>query len=142
MATHGVDVEAIRSVREAHVAALNAGQADAWASLFTDNGVQMPPNAPANAGRDRIRSWSRAFLDMFRAAFALAVEEIRTGGDWAFERGAYRIRLTPAAGGRAPAGRREVRHDLSAAARRSVAERPRHLEHGPVAAGPAVVRIA
>ena len=45
-----VDVEGIRRVHEAHVAALNAGDVGAWVSLFTDDGVQMPPNAPANVG--------------------------------------------------------------------------------------------
>jgi uncharacterized protein (TIGR02246 family) len=94
-----VDIEAIQRVREAHVAALNAGDADRWVSLFTDDGVQMPPNAPANVGREPIRAWSRAFLAAFRATFALAVAEVRVIGDWAFERGSYRITLTPQAGG-------------------------------------------
>jgi uncharacterized protein (TIGR02246 family) len=94
-----VDVEEIRRVREAHVAALNAGDADAWVSLFTDDGVQMPPNAPANVGRDMIQAWSRGFLGAFRAAFALAVAEVQVAGDWMFERGTYRITLTPKTGG-------------------------------------------
>jgi uncharacterized protein (TIGR02246 family) len=94
-----VDVEGIRRVREAHVAALNASDVDAWVSLFTDDGVQMPPNAPANVGKDSIRSWSDALLGMFRATFALSVAEIQVVGDWAFERGSYRIGLTPRTGG-------------------------------------------
>jgi len=93
------DLETIQRLREAHVAALNAGDADAWASLFTDDGVQMPPNAPTNRGREAVRAWSRAFLEAFRPAFALSVAEVRLAGDWAFERGAYRIALTPRAGG-------------------------------------------
>jgi uncharacterized protein (TIGR02246 family) len=96
-----VDVTGIQRVREAHVAALNAGDVDAWVSLFTEDGVQMPPNAPANVGREAIRAWSRAFLGAFRAAFALTVAEVQVAGDWAFERGAYRITLTPKAGGEA-----------------------------------------
>jgi uncharacterized protein (TIGR02246 family) len=95
------DLEAIHTVREAHVASLNAGDADTWVSLFSDDGVQMPPNAPANVGRDLIGPWSRAFLGVFRSAFALSVEEVRMAGDWAFERGTYRITLTPKAGGEA-----------------------------------------
>lgn len=93
------DVEAIHQIREAHIASLNAGDADAWVRLFTDDGVQMPPNAPANVGRESIRSWSDAFLGMFRAAFALSVAEVQVVGDWAFERGTYWIALTPRAGG-------------------------------------------
>lgn len=93
------DVGTIRRVREAHIAALNAGDADAWVSLFTEDGVQMPPNVPANVGRERVRSSSRTFLGAFRPAFAVPVAEVRVAGDWAFERGAYRIALTPKSGG-------------------------------------------
>ncbi len=93
------DLEAIDRVRDAHVAALNAGDVEAWVAQFTDDGVQMPPNAPANVGRTMIRSWSQAFLDQFRLQFALAVDEVRVLGEWAFERGGYTISLSPKAGG-------------------------------------------
>jgi len=93
------DLEAINRVRDAHVAALNSGNAGAWAEQFTEDGVQMPPNAPANVGRTMIESWSRPFLDQFRLQFALAVDEVRVLDEWAFERGGYTISLTPKAGG-------------------------------------------
>jgi uncharacterized protein (TIGR02246 family) len=93
-----IDLEAIDRVRDAHVAALNAGDARAWAALFTDDGVQMPPSAPANVGRAMIGLWSQGFLDRFRVQFALAVDEVRVLGEWAFERGGYTISLQPKAG--------------------------------------------
>jgi len=93
------DLEAIDRVRGAHVAALNAGDAEAWAAQFTDDGVQMPPNAPVNVGRTMIGSWSRAFLDQFRLQFALEVDEVHVLGEWAFERGGYTISLDPKTGG-------------------------------------------
>jgi len=93
------DVESIDKVRDAHVAALNAGDAEAWAAQFTDDGVQMPPNALANFGTKMIKSWSQVFLDHFRVQFALAVGEVRVCGEWAFERGGYTISLHPKAGG-------------------------------------------
>jgi uncharacterized protein (TIGR02246 family) len=95
----GTDLEAIDRVRDAHVAALNAGDAEAWVAQFTDDGVQMPPNAPANVGRTMIGSWSQAFLAQFRLQFALAGDEVRVLGEWAFERGGYTISLHPKAGG-------------------------------------------
>ena len=120
------DVEAIRQVRDAHVAAVNAGDSDAWVRLFADDAVQMPPNAPANVGRAGIAAWSGGFLGTFRAQFALAVAEVAVAGDWAFERGAYRIALTPRGGGapfedqgkyltlyrRAAGGRWEIARDI------------------------------
>jgi uncharacterized protein (TIGR02246 family) len=93
------DLEVIDRVRNAHIAALNTGDAEAWVAQFTDDGVQMPPNAPANVGRTMIRSWSEAFLAQFRLQFALALDEVRVLGEWAFERGSYTISLHPKAGG-------------------------------------------
>lgn len=93
------DLRAIDAVREAHVAALNAGDAKAWTALFADDGVQMPPNTPANTGKAKIAAWSEGLLGQFRVQFALAVEEIRVLGDWALERGAYSIGLNGKAGG-------------------------------------------
>ena len=89
------DQKAIAQTREAHVAALNAGDAKAWAAQFTEDGVQMPPNMPANIGREAIAGWSGGFMGMFRLEFALAVDEVRVLGDWAFERGGYTITLHP-----------------------------------------------
>lgn len=93
------DLQAIDRVREQHVGALNGGNADAWVSEFTDDGVQMPPNAPANVGKAAIANWSRGFLSYFRVQFALDADEVRILDDWAFERGDYSIDLTPSAGG-------------------------------------------
>ena len=91
------DVEAINHVRTTHIAALNDGDVNAWVAAFTNDGVQMPPNAPANLGRESIRAWSQAFLAPFRVEFTLAVDEVQVAGDWAFERGTYTITLTPKA---------------------------------------------
>jgi len=99
------DVEAINHIRAAHIAALNDGDVNAWVAAFTNDGVQMPPNAPANLGRESIRAWSQAFLAPFRVEFTLAVDEVQVAGDWAFERGTYTITLTPKAS-------REPRQDI------------------------------
>src|SRR5437660_5477277 len=98
---HGSETElrAIDKVRDAHVAALNAGDAGAWVVHFTDDGVQMPPNAPANIGKALIGSWSHALLSQFRVQFTLSVDEVRVLGEWAFERGEYTINLSSSAGG-------------------------------------------
>ena len=93
------DLQAIDQVRTAHVAALNAGDGRAWAAQFTDDAVQMPPNAPENIGKSNIASWSQGFLEQFRVHFALTVNEVRVSGEWAFERGNYTIGLTSKAGG-------------------------------------------
>jgi uncharacterized protein (TIGR02246 family) len=90
--------QGIDRLREAHVAALNTGNVDAFAGLFADDGVQMPPSAPANVGRAAVRAWAAAFMGAFRAEFSLSVAEVRVLGDWAFERGGYTINLIPRSG--------------------------------------------
>ena len=100
MAAQGNELEALDRLREAHVAALNAGDGDAWAACFSADAVQMPPNFAANVGADAIRGWSGGMLDAFSAEFSLSPEEVQlTGDDWAFERGSYAITLTPKGGG-------------------------------------------
>lgn len=72
---------------------------EGWVGVFAEEGVQMPPNAPANVGRLAIRPWIAGFLGAFHCDFALDVQEIRVTGHWAFERGGYRIVLRAKAGG-------------------------------------------
>ena len=95
------DYEMIEAVRAAHVAALNVRDATNWAGLFTEDAVQMPPNAPANVGRNNILSWSAGLLQAFRVKFALSVSELQVTGDRAFESGSYTITLTPDSNGTA-----------------------------------------
>lgn len=89
------DNEVIESVREAHIAAMNNRDADAWADVFTDDAIQMPPNFPMNIGNANIRSWSQGFLQMFQADFTLSVIDLHISGDYAYETGTYTISLTP-----------------------------------------------
>lgn len=96
-----IDEAGIDRLRRVHVAALNDGDGDAWAACFTDAGVQMPPHFGNNVGKTAIRGWSQGFLSLFACRFSLSVEEVRVAADWAFERGHYRITLTPRAGGEA-----------------------------------------
>ena len=95
----GVARAAIDRLREVHLAALNAGDADGWAACFADDGVQMPPNFGTNAGRAAIEGWSKGFLTMFSCQFKLAVDEVQVTGHWAFERGRYDITIRPKSGG-------------------------------------------
>ena len=93
------DHAAIDGVRDRHIATLNAGDAPAFTELIATDGVQMPPNAPANVGAESIAGWIGGFLSLFSVEFALDVAEVQVAGDWAFERGAYRMTLHPKSGG-------------------------------------------
>ena len=89
------DLKGIDRVRQTHVAAVNSTNAEAWVTMFTEDGVQMPPFAPANIGKKMMINWIRGFLDLFGLeGFALSVAELQIKGDWAFERGTYTIKFT------------------------------------------------
>jgi uncharacterized protein (TIGR02246 family) len=90
---------AIDRTRGAHVSAVNAGDAAGWAALFAGDGVQMPPNMPANTGKEAILQWVQGFCAAFWTEFALSVEEVHAAEGWAFERGTYTITLTHRASG-------------------------------------------
>jgi uncharacterized protein (TIGR02246 family) len=96
------DLEAINGLRCAHVAWVEQGDAEGLANCFAEDGVQMPPHAPANVGRSAIRSWLEGLFGAFDVGFSLAADEVRVAGGWAFERGAYRIALTPKGSGGEP----------------------------------------
>ena len=82
-----------------YAASLNAGDADAWATLWAEDGVQMPPDEPPVTGKAQIREKLRGVLAQFRFQMRVHTEEVRTAGDWAFARGMYAATLTPKAGG-------------------------------------------
>ena len=100
METQQIELAGLDRARAIHVAALNDGDANAWAACFDTDAVQMPPNEPANVGTQRIKEWTQGFLGAFRAEFSIVPHEVElAGADWAFERGSYEISLTPGAGG-------------------------------------------
>jgi uncharacterized protein (TIGR02246 family) len=90
---------AVDAIFAKYAASLSAGDADGWAKLWTEDGVQMPPDAPPVVGKSQIREKLRSLLAQFRFEMRIHTEEVRTAGDWAFARGMYAATLTPKAGG-------------------------------------------
>jgi hypothetical protein len=70
-------VEAINNVREAHIAALNDDDVDAWVAAFTNDSVHMPPNAAANLASEIFGPGRKPSLTPFRVQFTLFVDEFR-----------------------------------------------------------------
>jgi uncharacterized protein (TIGR02246 family) len=93
----GPDVNAIW---KEYTASLNAGDVERWAALWSEEGVQLPPDEPAVVGKQGIRDRMRAGLDRFTFDMAIANEETRAAGDLAFARGTYKATLTPKQGGK------------------------------------------
>jgi uncharacterized protein (TIGR02246 family) len=88
-----------REVSDQYTLACRSGDVDLYMSLWDDNGVQMPPDVPANIGKEQIRSGMEAAFDLFYFEVPIFVEEAEIAGDWLFVRCTYSISLTPKEGG-------------------------------------------
>ncbi len=83
-----------------YAALLNAGDADAWIKLWDDMGVQLPPGAPANVGKDAILQASRGKHETYDyEEMVINNEEVEVSGDLGVARGTYSLLLIPRAGG-------------------------------------------
>ncbi len=90
---------AVDAIFAKYAASLGASDADAWSTLWTEDGVQLAPEAPPVVGKAAIREKLRDVLAHFRFDMRIRTEEVRTAGDWAFARGTYAATLTPKTGG-------------------------------------------
>ncbi len=95
------DTMKIDSIWADYEAGWESGDIDAWISLWTHDGIQMPPNEPPVIGRDRIRERNAAVLEQFAVNFDITNEEVGVGRDFAYSRGVYSATLTPKDGGQA-----------------------------------------
>ncbi len=88
------DVGAIEGIIQQYVQAMLAKDLNAWAGLWTEDAVVMPPNSPALEGREAIiRDWMAGPTP---TVFVLDVLDIDGRGDVAYVRGTYSITRTVA----------------------------------------------
>lgn len=96
---HAAVTTAVEGIWEEYAASLNAGDLDRWLSLWTEDGIQMPPDEPPVVGKEQIRVRNQAFLDQFTFDMSITNAEVGAAGDWAYARGIYKATLTPKEGG-------------------------------------------
>jgi uncharacterized protein (TIGR02246 family) len=96
------DVVAIQALVAAWGAAVEAGDVAGVVAVYTDDVVQMPPDAPANKGKQAIEVVYRGFFEAFTVGVNWPVEgteEIIVADGWAFYISEYIESFTPKAGG-------------------------------------------
>ncbi len=93
------DIAAIKDLVNQYGAAVSAGDLDLLISLWADNGIQMPPNAPAVIGKEQIRANNESMFTEFILKMVVENKEVKVDGDLAFARGSYTLSLTPKAEG-------------------------------------------
>ena len=90
------DVEtAIERANVSYASALERGDAAAFASLFTEDAVDLPAHAAVIHGREAIRdAMAAAFAGMTFSFAEIKTSETHLSGDSAFEFGTYRFDVT------------------------------------------------
>jgi len=89
-----------REMCNLYTLACTTGDIDLYVSNYTDDGVQMPPDAPTLIGSEQIRASMEILFDQFNFdEVPIYPQEAEVTGDWAFGRCDYSAVLTPKEGG-------------------------------------------
>jgi uncharacterized protein (TIGR02246 family) len=89
------DLAAIRTADSTFVAAANAGNVDAVVAVYADDAVLLPPNAPAQRGRNAIRTFWGGLLKAYTLKFEVGSDTVEGRGDLAYNVGHYRFTAVP-----------------------------------------------
>jgi uncharacterized protein (TIGR02246 family) len=81
--------QAIEQVNSQVMAAFNAGDAAAIASLYSDTAKMLPPDATEIAGREAIQELWQSWLDDGLKDLTLEAIEVEASGDLAYEIGSF-----------------------------------------------------
>jgi uncharacterized protein (TIGR02246 family) len=93
------DIAAISSARDAFAKAYNAGDAEAIGKLYTVNAVSEPNHQSTLIGRDAIVSTLKTMFEQVTVKVEFTSAETKTSGNAGFDRGQYKVDVTPKAGG-------------------------------------------
>lgn len=93
------DVESIRSLLAEYNQICAVGDAAAYAALFTEDAVSMPPNAPPLVGRSAVEKWAENLFNQMSVRVTSEDAEMVFAGEWAFLRGTYSATFSPKAEG-------------------------------------------
>lgn len=94
-----VERQAIDQVRQRELASLS-DSSQALSSIFSNDIVAMPPDEDALVGRERVDAWFKQLQREYVVAGSYPESKITIAGDWAIERYAGELTLTPRKGGK------------------------------------------
>lgn len=86
--------EAVSELREAYLDAYNAGDAEAAASFFHEEGAKLRPGEGPATGRDEIRDFLAGTFELQEIQMLALPEDRRMDGDVAVERGMLAVTVT------------------------------------------------
>jgi uncharacterized protein (TIGR02246 family) len=95
------DIAAVNALRTAFQTAFNAGDALGVAKSYTATAIAMGNHQPSSVGRDAIAAATKAEFAAMKPNIQLTADETKTVGNMGFDRGRFKITLTPKGGGTA-----------------------------------------
>ena len=94
------DITAIKEMLNQYAVGCNTGDFNLWISLWADNGVQMPSDAPARIGKEQIREGMKPAFDQMNLDITIhSIQEAKVYANFGLTRCIYTLKLTPKAGG-------------------------------------------
>jgi uncharacterized protein (TIGR02246 family) len=93
------DIAAVSALRNSFVKAFNSGDAEAAGNVYTIDAMANGNHQPTSAGRAAIVAADKAFFSQMSATMELTSEDTKTMGTGGYDRGRYKLTLTPKAGG-------------------------------------------
>ncbi len=88
------NLAALNELRAKYLQAVNRGDADGLAVLYTEDGIRIGANSRPIEGRDNIRLFAAADYADTHWNMQLRVDEAEYSGDLAFVRGTYALSLS------------------------------------------------
>jgi uncharacterized protein (TIGR02246 family) len=93
------DVAQIYELLLDYATAINDGDIERWISLWTEEGIQMPPVTLRCVGKSEIRREMQHQFELFQTSkMSIQTDEVRILGDWAYSHGIYEFEMTPKSG--------------------------------------------
>ena len=99
------DVALIYKLWENYSAEMSpGGDFERWLDLWVDEGIQLPPDAPRNMGKEQIRAANQAAYEVTDWEMTVYPDDVQVFGDRAYAHGTYEFAFTPKDGGKTTAG--------------------------------------
>ena len=96
---HEADLQAIDAFNREYLAAINSGNIDKLSALTTDDHIMLMPNRPPLVGKQANDAANRRAFAMFKINEQWQPVETHIAGDWAWQRGTFKVTATPRSGG-------------------------------------------
>ena len=99
------DVAMIRTLWDQYGAEWSpGGDFERWMEMWVEDGIQCPPDAPRNVGKEQIRAGNQLGYEESEWTMNVYPEDIRVFGEEAYSRGTYEFAFTQKPTGKTFAG--------------------------------------